>query len=71
MRSAIAPETIVAEVAQNTVWNTRKPSVGSEVGSGSMGKCGFVASCSKYKSVCKSSINAASGIDRNMKIMVS
>lgn len=27
MRSAIAPETIVAEVAQNTVWNTRKPSV--------------------------------------------
>lgn len=36
-----------------------------------MGKCGFVASCSKYKSVCKGSINAASGIDRNMKIMVS
>ena len=34
VRSAIAPETIVAEVAQNTVWNTRKPSVGSEVGSG-------------------------------------
>ena len=31
VRSAIAPETIVAEVAQNTVWNTRKPSVGSEV----------------------------------------
>ena len=28
VRSAIAPETIVAAVAQNTVWNTRKPSTG-------------------------------------------
>ena len=26
---AIAPDTMVAAVAQNTVWNTRKPSVGS------------------------------------------
>ena len=28
VRSAIAPETIVAEVAQNTVSNIRKPSTG-------------------------------------------
>ena len=28
VRSAIAPETIVAAVAQNTVWKIRNPSVG-------------------------------------------
>ena len=28
VRSAMAPETMVAEVAQNTVWNTRNPSIG-------------------------------------------
>ena len=29
VRSAIAPDTMVAAVAQNTVWNIRNPSIGS------------------------------------------